>query len=76
VSQVFFRESRRAGPIVGQQGLDLAWLLEEAWQPEAAVALQVFHYNFCRIYSSIRCTPAMRANLTDHIWKLDDLFGA
>lgn len=42
---------------------------------KAAVALHVFHYNFCRIHSSIRCTPAMRANLTDHIWKLDDLFG-
>ena len=43
---------------------------------KAAVALHIFHYNFCRIHSSIRCTPAMRANLTDHIWKLDDLFGA
>jgi hypothetical protein len=42
---------------------------------KAAVALHVFHYNFCRIHSSIRCTPAMRANLTDHIWKLKDLFG-
>jgi len=42
---------------------------------KAAVALHVFHYNFCRIHSSIRCTPAMRANLTDHIRKLDDLFG-
>jgi hypothetical protein len=41
----------------------------------AAVALHVFRYNFCRIHSSIRCTPAMRANLTDRIWKLDDLFG-
>jgi len=36
---------------------------------KAAVALHVFHDNFCRIHSAIRCTPAMRANLTDHIWK-------
>ncbi len=42
---------------------------------KAAVALHVLHYNFCRIHSSIRCTPATRARLTDRIWKLDDLFG-
>ena len=41
---------------------------------KAAVALHVFHDNFCRIHSSIRCTPAMRPNLTDHIGKLDELF--
>jgi hypothetical protein len=54
-------------PVVG--------LLKEAGQPRAALALHVFHYNFCRIHSSIRCMLAMRAPLTDRIWKLDDLFG-
>jgi hypothetical protein len=37
---------------------------------KAAVALHVFHYNFCRVHSSIRCTPAMRAKLTERIWTL------
>ncbi len=33
-----------------------------------SVAMQMMHYNFCRIHSSIRCTPAMEAGLTDHVW--------
>jgi hypothetical protein len=41
----------------------------------AALVLQVFHDNFCRLHSSIRCTPAMRAKVTERIWTLGDLFG-
>ena len=41
----------------------------------AAVALHVFDYDFCRVHSSIRRTPAMRAKLTERIWTLGDLFG-
>ncbi|HVJ66542.1 MAG TPA: hypothetical protein VM510_01090, partial [Caulifigura sp.] len=40
---------------------------------KAAVALHVFHYNFCRVHSSLR-TSAMKAKLTDRLWKLEDLF--
>jgi hypothetical protein len=41
---------------------------------KAAVALHVFHYNFCRIHSALRSTPAMKAKLTNRLWKLEDLF--
>jgi hypothetical protein len=37
---------------------------------KAAVALHFAYYNFCRVHSSIRVTPAMEAGLTDHIWEL------
>src|SRR5664280_2671981 len=37
------------------------------------VALYFFHYNFCRVHSSLRVTPAMEAGLTDHIWTLTEL---
>jgi IS1 family transposase len=37
------------------------------------VALYFFHYNFCRIHSSLRVTPAMQAGLTDHVWTLEEL---
>ena len=40
---------------------------------EAAVALHFAYYNFCRIHSSIRVTPAMEAGLTDHVWTLAEL---
>ena len=37
------------------------------------VALYFFHYNFCRVHSSFRVTPAMEAGLTDHVWTLAEL---
>jgi hypothetical protein len=41
----------------------------------AAVALHVFHYNFCRVHGTLKRTPALAAGVTDRLWKLDDLFG-
>ncbi len=39
----------------------------------AMLALYFAYYNFCRIHSSIRCTPAMESGLTQHVWELRDL---
>lgn len=38
-----------------------------------SVALHYMHYNFCRVHQTLRCTPAMEAGLTDHIWTLGEL---
>ena len=38
-----------------------------------AVALHVFHYNFCRLHQTIRVTPAMGAGVTNHLWEVADL---
>jgi IS1 family transposase len=40
---------------------------------EAAVALHYMHYNFCRIHQTLRVTPAMEANVSDHVWSLEEL---
>jgi IS1 family transposase len=40
---------------------------------KAACALHFAHYNFCRIHSSLRVTPAMQVGLTDHVWALQEL---
>jgi transposase-like protein/IS1 family transposase len=40
---------------------------------KAAVALHFAYYNFCRVHSSLRITPAMEAGLTDHIWSINEL---
>jgi hypothetical protein len=40
---------------------------------EHAVALHYMHYNFCRIHQTLRVTPAMEADVTDHVWSIDDL---
>lgn len=40
---------------------------------KAALALHFAFYNFCRIHSTIRCTPAMAAGITKSVWTLKDL---
>jgi IS1 family transposase len=40
---------------------------------KAAVALHFAHYNFIRIHSSLRVTPAMEAGLVNDVWCLRDL---
>jgi transposase-like protein/IS1 family transposase len=39
----------------------------------AALSLYFAYYNFCRIHSSIRCTPAMESGITGHVWTLREL---
>lgn len=38
-----------------------------------AVAIHFMHYNFCRIHTTLRVTPAMEANLTDHVWSMEEV---
>ncbi len=38
-----------------------------------AVALHFAYYNFCRVHSSLRVTPAMEAGITDHVWTISEL---
>ena len=40
---------------------------------KAAVALHFAHYNFCRVHSSLRVTPAMEAGITDQVWTISEL---
>jgi len=40
---------------------------------KAAVALHFAFYNFCRVHSSLRCTPAMEASIADHAWTMAEL---
>jgi hypothetical protein len=42
---------------------------------KATVALHFAYYDFCRVHSTLRVTPAMEAGLTDHVWTLAELFG-
>lgn len=38
-----------------------------------ACAVHFVHYNFARIHSTLRVTPAMAAGLTDHVWELSEI---
>jgi hypothetical protein len=35
----------------------------------------MFNYNFCRIPSRSKRTPAMAAGVTQRLWSIHDLFG-
>jgi IS1 family transposase len=37
------------------------------------LSIHFMHYNFCRIHTTLRVTPAMEAGLTDHVWTLEEI---
>ncbi len=37
------------------------------------IALYFMHYNYCKIHSTLRVTPAMEAGLADHVWEVEEL---
>jgi IS1 family transposase len=39
----------------------------------ASVALHFAHYNFARVHSTLRCTPAMAAGVATTVWSLGEL---
>ena len=38
-----------------------------------AIALHYMYYNFCRIHKTLRCTPAMEAEVTKKLWSIEDI---
>lgn len=40
---------------------------------EAAMFWTGVVYNFCRVHTTLQGTPAMAADLTDHLWTIDEL---
>ena len=40
---------------------------------KAALALHFAFYNFCRVHTSLKATPAMQSGITDHIWSIQEL---
>lgn len=48
-------------------------VLEKIENDAAAVAIWFMYYNFCRIHSTLRVTPAMEAGISDHVWSLEEM---
>ena len=38
-----------------------------------ALALYFMHYDFCKIHSTLRVTPAMATGLSRAVWEIEDL---
>jgi len=41
----------------------------------AAVSLYFMYYNFVRIHTTLRVTPAMAAGVTERLWDINDVIG-
>ena len=52
-------------------GFSKKW--ENHW---AALCLWFAFYNFCRVHSKLRVTPAMESGIADHIWSVRELLTA
>jgi IS1 family transposase len=52
----------------------LTYAFSKKWDNlKAALALHFAYYNFCRVHSTLKATPAMKAGLTDRVWTISDL---
>ncbi len=40
-----------------------------------AVSLHFMHYNFARVHTTLRQTPAMAAGIADHRWSIEEIVG-
>jgi len=38
-----------------------------------AISLHFMYYNFCKIYQSLRVSPATEAEVTDRFWNIEDI---
>jgi hypothetical protein len=43
---------------------------------KAALSLHFAWYNFCRIHSTLRITPAMASGISDRVWEFQELLAA
>jgi hypothetical protein len=38
-----------------------------------SVSIHMMHYNFVRVHQTLRCSPAMAANVTTKHWEIPDM---
>ncbi len=52
----------------------LTYAFSKKWENHrAALAFHFAYYNYCRVHSTIKATPAMASGLTNRVWDLKDL---
>ena len=40
---------------------------------EYHLVIYFLYYNFCRVHMTIKTTPAVKAGITDHQWRVEEL---
>jgi hypothetical protein len=52
----------------------LSCAFSKKWENhEAMLALAICHYNYCRVHSSLKTTPAVASGLENHKWTVREL---
>jgi hypothetical protein len=55
----------------------LTYAFSKKWaHHKAALAFHFAYYNFCRIHTTLRSTPAMASGLTDRAWTVREMLAA
>ncbi|HVZ94006.1 MAG TPA: IS1 family transposase [Phycisphaerales bacterium] len=76
ISTSFIERSNLTTRMASRRFTRLTNAFSKKWANLAyAVALHYTFYNFCRVHSTLRVTPAMQAGLTDHVWEIEELVG-
>jgi len=57
--------------ILADRIISTAWRLQRLGRVEAGLFFA--YYDFCRVHSTIKTTPAVAAGLTDHVWSVEEL---
>jgi hypothetical protein len=47
----------------------------ENLQHATSLYFMYYYYNFARIHSALRVTPAMEAKITRHVWTIEEILG-
>jgi len=51
-------------------------VFKESREPRSGNCPALHVYNFARVHMTLRCTPAMAAGVTTHIWELEEIVNA
>ena len=71
------KNTRRATANVPQPRLASKrnWIKKRTRTWGTRLALYFAFYNFCRVHSTLRVTPAMEAGIAQHVWSIDEIIG-
>lgn len=48
-------------------------LLKKVRESRLRCGVHFTHYNFVRVHPTLRCTAAMAAGVTQHLWEIEDI---
>ena len=66
-------ERRFVDSYYGPAGYNATRAVELAGYAEHAIALHFMYYNFCKVHTSLKVTPAMAAGVATKLWEISGI---